>query len=125
MEGICNNSILEMLPNELLEAIFMLISSTKDLKSLCLVDKQSNVIATKLLWEEPQLKLFTLEDFRWISGMPIQVLDISRLTPSSDWKNVADYVFNVDSFVSTRGVSVVMKRFMGKLFPLLRSNIGK
>ena len=57
----------------------MLLVSTKDQKSLCLVNKTFNSIATKLLWREPHLKYLKSENIEWISKKPIQVLDITNL----------------------------------------------
>ena len=76
------SSIFERLPDELLEAIFERSFSTIELKCLCLVNKRFNAIATKLLWREPKLRDFTLEDIKWISNLPVQVLDISGLISS-------------------------------------------
>ena len=74
--GLLNSNLCEVLPDELLEAIFKYIVSTKDLKSLCLVNRQVSTVTRKLLWQEPSLKRFTLEQFKWISRMPIEVLDL-------------------------------------------------
>ena len=69
------------IPDEIMVAIFELITSPKDLKSLCLANKRCNLIGRGLLWRKPNLRLkqFTIEEFKWISKMPIQVLDISNL----------------------------------------------
>ena len=81
------DELFETIPNEILESIFELITSPKDLKSLCLVSKRFDALARGMLWREPNLsfrrvlnvKQFTLGDFKWISKMPIQILDISGL----------------------------------------------
>ena len=75
------DELVEMIPNEILESIFELITSPEDLKSLCLVNKRVNNFARGLLWRKPKLKFaqFTIEDFKWISKMPIQVLDFGDM----------------------------------------------
>ena len=87
------NDPLETLPLELIEAIFKKLP-TRDLKSLCLANKRIHAIAKTLLWREPQLKNFTLEEFKWISRMPIKVLDTSRLISFHNGKNC----FSFDEF---------------------------
>ena len=77
------SNIFQTLPNELLEAIFVYRESSEDLKLLCLVNKEFYAVAKNLLWKEPKLKPFTLEDFKWIHKMPIQVLDLGRWIPLS------------------------------------------
>ena len=71
--------MIEIIPDEILEGIFEFITSPKDLKSVCLVNKRFDALARRLLWRKPNLKKFTMQDFRWISGMPIEILDIGEL----------------------------------------------
>ena len=78
------NEVFEMIPNEIWEAIFEYFHSLKDLLSLRLVNKRFNALVDKVLWMEPDLEVFTIEDFKWISKRPIQVLDISMLEISED-----------------------------------------
>ena len=75
------DQMVENIPNEILESIFELLTSPKDLKSLCLVNKKVNLFAKGLLWRKPNLKWehFTIEDFKWISKMPIQILDLGEM----------------------------------------------
>ena len=68
-----------MLPAELLEAIIKYVKSNKDLKSLCLANKQCYFFARKQLWKELKLRLFISEELNLLITMPIQVLDISNL----------------------------------------------
>ena len=85
----CVDQILELIPSKILEAIFQL-TSFEDLKSLCLVNKRMNGLARGLLWRKPNFRFrqLTLEEFKWISRMPIQVLDISEhfLYTMGEWK---------------------------------------
>ena len=85
------SNLFDTLPYELIEAIFNQIFSTRDLKSLCLVNKRIHAIAKNLLWREPHLRNFTLEDFKWISKMPIHVLDTSRLISFDRGKNCCNF----------------------------------
>ena len=74
----------KLLPGEVLEAICMYITSPKDIKSLCLVSKRVSAIARKLLWRELKFeRCYSLKEFKLISKMPIEVLDISDLTLES------------------------------------------
>ena len=77
---------MEKIPNGIWKLIVDFITSPKDLKSLCLVNKLFNIFARRLLWRNSTLKLssksFTLDNFKEISKTPLQILDVSELVIS-------------------------------------------
>ena len=106
------NKPIEVLPSELLATIFEYITSIDDLKALCFVNKRFHDSAMKQLWYEPKLKMFTLQQFQWISQMPIHVLDISELTPSMrgselSWYGMTGSIPTVDLFKLVGGMRQV------------------
>ena len=109
-----SEEVIEKIPNEVLAFTFELIISSKDLKSPCLVNKRFNVFARRLLWrraEKATLTLFTVEDFKWVSKMPIQTLDISELVVSKDKRDGTEWIGHCDSLNNEFDLSSMIDLF--------------
>lgn len=74
---ICSQQPCE-LPAELWKYIFQYVLVQKDIKNLCLVSKHFYQIAHELLWYNPHLYPYNLQDFAHISKMPIHVLSTEK-----------------------------------------------
>ena len=107
------------LPNEVWENICNHFSSQKDLKSLNLVNRRFNRIVQGILWHEPSLRPFDVDQFEYLCRMPIRVLKVPLMSfriPLPNFDTV-DVVFPklfklIGSMISLSELSIDISQFL-------------